>query len=138
MASCDVASNVREALQAGACGTAAARRHLRLRREVSARPAGVGQRVLGRGHSSAASHVVTARRVSRASKIEYREACLTGSMACIGDRLLSAAACDKAVKLGRVAPPRPDVICVSAGRSALGRALAGVLWAAAIFVLHAT
>ena len=37
-------------------------------------------------------------------------------MACIGDQLLSQA-CDKAVVLGRVAPPRADVTCVSGRES---------------------
>ena len=43
--------------------------------------------------------------------------CVNAHMACIGDSLLSQAACDKAVVLGRVAPPRADVTCVSGARS---------------------
>jgi hypothetical protein len=43
--------------------------------------------------------------------------CVNAHMACIGDDLLSRAACDKAVVLGRVAPPRGDVTCVSGARS---------------------
>mmetsp|Transcript_14059 Transcript_14059/g.33710 ORF Transcript_14059/g.33710 Transcript_14059/m.33710 type:complete len:134 (+) Transcript_14059:497-898(+) len=45
--------------------------------------------------------------------------CVSSHMACIGDPTLSAAACDQAVTLGRVAPPRGDVMCVSRGAGRL-------------------
>ena len=49
--------------------------------------------------------------------------CVNAHMACIGDQLLSQAACDKAVVQGRVAPPRADVTCVSCGVRMLGVSL---------------
>ena len=46
--------------------------------------------------------------------------CVNAHMSCSGDAILSQAACDKAVVVGRVAPPRPDITCVSRAERARG------------------
>ena len=46
--------------------------------------------------------------------------CVNAHMSCSGDAILSQAACDKAVVVGRVAPPRPDITCVSRAARARG------------------
>ena len=60
--------------------------------------------------------------------------CVNAHTSCSGDPTFSAIACDKAVALGRVAPPRPDVTCVSAA-ARLAKAAAAVLAASAAMAL---
>ncbi len=54
--------------------------------------------------------------------------CVNAHMSCSGDAILSQAACDKAVVVGRVAPPRPDITCVSGAERARGGGGGGVLF----------
>lgn len=56
---------------------------------------------------------------------------IRGGDASKGDPRSQAAACDKAVTLGRVAPPRDDVMCVSGG---VRGAVAAVLFFVAVVV----
>jgi hypothetical protein len=55
--------------------------------------------------------------------------CVNAHTSCSGDATFGAIACDKAVALGRVAPPRPDVTCVSAAAK-MAKAAANAILAA--------
>lgn len=61
--------------------------------------------------------------------------CVNAHTSCSGDPTFSAIACDKAVALGRVAPPRPDVTCVSAAARLAKAAAKAVLAASAAMAL---
>lgn len=61
--------------------------------------------------------------------------CVNAHTSCSGDPTFSAVACDKAVALGRVAPPRPDVTCVSAAARLAKAAAKAVLAASAAMAL---